>query len=645
MLRFHVFVLLLIAAVCPDTARAANALTDLRFELESSESLDEQLDVVERMRALLHEHSLPENQVNVMIYGLTLKPVFAEEAVMSLLREMIATPEIADTTITAIANQFGGTAMDERSTPAVGDMLSTWHRQRGLPDAAIAALTRALKKGVPRVRREYALEILTARPLSGPQQLRFLHGVADLLEPEVTAEEKLRALDILMAAAETRELPRDALNALYKVATRETDDEVRLASWPFVLPQSAAAGNKLVFGMGLARQLTSPGTAGQPSFAGAEESLRERAVSQLIDYWHPDYPRQFIDALIEIVAQHGSETAVRKLEALRRVDALNDKQLGSLAAIDTRDASLQRVIETITIPNLAVGSLVGPMEVIAYSRDAAERAAATQQLLDRYPSGQVPLRVAEAAYEVMTGSDAYDAAAVALVARGDEPFDTREAKILRTADGSSQRSLNAVRALQHLHGDVGLDFLVRHYANDESLAEPLRATIVSMLYMEVRDSGELDDETAASVLQLARSADSYTTVDIATRLLRTAGLDVPLSARLREKDLQWKILGWGGIATLVLGLLAGLALLLLVALPRSVTGLDRRQRFSGLGLFLLLGTLFVGACGIALLHSVGHNYTPPPDQAAPYYLAAFALAVLLAATTLRLGRRGRGKTI
>lgn len=644
MRRIHVFVLILVAAVCPGNARAADALTDLRFELEKHESLVAQLDVVERMRALLRAGSLPENQVNVMIYGLTLKPVFSEEPVMSLLREMIATPGISETTIIALANQFSGKWTDARSSDSVAEMLLAWHQQRGLPDAAVSALTRALNKAVPPVRRMLALDILMARPLPEPWQQRFLSSVSDLLEPEISAEEKSRALDILLATAETGELPRDAYGALYKVATKETDDAVRLAAWPFVLSRTAAASNKLVFGLGLARQLTGTETAGLPSFADADERLRERAVSLLIDYWHPDYPPQFIDALIEVVASHGSNAGIQKLEALRRVNALGDAQMTTLAAIDADDPTLRRTIETITIPNLAAGSLVGPMEVIAYSDDPAERAAATQRLLEQYPAGPVPVQVASAAYQVIANIDAYDAAAVALVARGDEPFAAREAKILRMADGASQRSVNAVRALQHLHGDVGLDFLVRRYANDESLEESLRATIVSMFYMEVRDSGALDPETGGRVLELARSADRYHTVDIATRLLRAAGADVPWSVRLREKDVQWKILGWGGVATLAIGILSGLALLLLVLLPRSVTGLERRQRFSGLGLFVLLGTLFVGASGIALLHSIGHNYSPPPDQAAPYYVAAFVLAVTLTVTAASLGRRGRRKT-
>ena len=73
--RLHLLVLLLVTICCPGTGRAADTLTDLRFELDAADSLAAQLDVVERMRALLRESSLPEAQVNVMIYGLTLKPI------------------------------------------------------------------------------------------------------------------------------------------------------------------------------------------------------------------------------------------------------------------------------------------------------------------------------------------------------------------------------------------------------------------------------------------------------------------------------------------------------------------------------------------------------------------------------------------
>lgn len=424
---------------------------------------------------------------------------------------------------------------------------------------------------------------------------------------------------------------------------QEPDDGVRLAAWPFVLPRAATASNRFVFGMDLTRQLTNPESGELPSFVDAYRSERERAVALLSDYWEPNYPTQFVDALIQVVAEQGFESSIQKLVELRRIDALSDEQLAAISDIETNDPTVRRIIATIATPNLALGSLVGPMEVIAYSDDAEERAAATQQLLDQHPTGAVPMAVADAAYEVIGHSDAYDAAAVALVVRADEAFAAREAKILRMADGAPQRTTNVVRALQHLHDDADLDFLVRHYADNEAVDESLRATLVSMLYSQVRDGGDVAPDTAASVVGLARSADRYSTVDIATRLLRAAGADVPLSVRLREKDVQWTLLGWIGIATLVVGILSGLALLILVALPGRTTGLDRGERLGGFGVFLLLGTLLVGACGVALLHSIGHNYTPPPNQAAPWYFAAFMLAASLVAAGLYLKRRGQSK--
>ena len=203
---------------------------------------------------------------------------------------------------------------------------------------------------------------------------------------------------------------------------------------------------------------------------------------------------------------------------------------------------------------------MGPVEAIGSSNDPEEWARATQQLLAQYPDGAVPRPVAESAYTVIARTSDYDTAAAALFVRGDTPFTEREAKVLELIDRTPRYSGQIVRVLQRLHGDADLEFLVRRYANDRSIEETFRGTLLSTLYREVRESGQVGADTAEAVIEFAHSADYYFSITTASRLLEASGRDVPWSIRVRQQGFQWDVLGWIGLLALAVGAIGGLYL-------------------------------------------------------------------------------------
>ena len=190
---------------------------------------------------------------------------------------------------------------------------------------------------------------------------------------------------------------------------------------------------------------------------------------------------------------------------------------------------------------------------------------------------------------------------------------------------------------QHPDGDVGLDVLVRRYVNDKSIEETVRGTLLNMLYVEVRESGQMDAATTAAVVDFARSADSYFIVSTASKMLEASGTDVPLSMRIKQAEFQWILLDVVGLLSLAVGAAAGLYVLVLVALPGRKSRLRGAQRATGFALWLLLSALFIGAILLSVLHSLGHNSMPAPDKALPYYAATLAISIsqLILAIALR----------
>ncbi len=642
--RVVTILLILATPMITGAADINSAFTDLRNEMSAAEALPEQRAIVERMREALRDGAVPAGQVSVMIYGLSQKPVLNEAATIAFLQELIATPDTAEVTTTAIAAHLGSNNFSEAASKNFAEDLQTYHLQQGLSDAAINSLQRALTLATPQANREYALAILKLRPPHGDKHSLFLTAVSNLLDAEMSIGEKWAAIEIFVEAAEAGPLPRQAMQAIYKAATADSNAAFRVAVWPLVmqdkleLRESQRAVHDSL-GSSLNKQLIAPVTASTPSFIDADEEIREQAITLLNGYWHPEYPSEYIDILVKLVGMHASPASIEKLLELRRIDALNDDQLTALTKIAAQDPAIARSVKTIIIPNLGAGSLIGPLTVIANSKDSSEWARATEQLLARYPDGTVPTSVAEAAYTVMARPGEYDVAAVALFTRGDMPFAVREAKALELVNRSPRYADQIVEALQHLHGDVGLDFLVRRYANDESIEETFRGTLLSMLHVEVRESGQMNAETTAAIIDFARSADSYIIVSTASKILEASGTNVPWSIRIKQQEFQWILLNVVGLLSLAVGVAAGLYVLVLVALPGRMSRLRGAQRATGFILWLILSALFIGAVLLSLLHSLGHSSIPPPDRAFPYYAASLVTSICLLILAIALRRR------
>jgi len=221
----------------------------------------------------------------------------------------------------------------------------------------------------------------------------------------------------------------------------------------------------------------------------------------------------------------------------------------------------------------------------------------------------------------------------------DIPFAEREAKILELLDLTTRDTGHVVAALQHLHGDVDVAFLVRRYVSDQSIDESFRGSLLDMLHVEVLESAQMDAETTAAVADFARSTDSYYYVSTASQMLEASGTNVPWSIRIRQSEFQWRVLRWVGLVSLAVGFATGLYVLVLVALPGRKSSLNNKQRAVGFGLWLLLSALFISAVLASLLHSIGHNWMPRPDKALPFYVATLVVASFLAMLATSLRRR------
>ena len=637
---FRIAAVIIAALSISGIALGQDTQLDLRNAMSVSESLAEQEQIVDRMHQLLRDGGIKSGQTNVMIYGLSQKPVFAQERTMALLRDMAQTPDIAEVTVNAIANQFTGSRLTAETARSLGDILFNYQQRQALPDGAVSALQRSLNRNRPVFNREIALAVL----LAGPDELRtsdaFLDSVAQLLNPEVSIGERGFAMELLIEASDTQYLPKRARSGIHKAAQNDPDAGIRVAAWPFVMEGPAQLREKdrgrwYFLGKDLTDQLVAPVTGSKPSFIDADEKDREQAVALLNEYWHPEYRPEYIDVLIRLVDMHGSPASMAKLTELRAINA----QLTALAAISPASPAIEQALDKVAIANLGSGSLVGPLEAIEYSGDHDEWAVATKRLLDEYPDGPVPMRVADAAFKVLSLSEQYDSAAADLFARSDQSFRSREAELIALAGNFRKVRNHAVPALQHLHGDVDIAYLVRQYANDYSVDNSFRGSLVGMLLREVSQSGELDQETAEAVIDIGQRGESYFTVSTATRVLEAGNVDVPWSMRIRHRDFQWAVLAWVGIAALAIGSVSSFILLALIVFPGRATGLSGGQRVVALIVWLILAAAFLGAAVLAFALSLGHTSSPPPDKAAPWYVAALIVAVLIALQNVWLFRR------
>ena len=630
----------LLFATLADVAAAATIL-DLRRELEVADTLDSQLEVVGRMRAKVREGTVNPNQVGMVVYVLSRKPVFKHREAMSLVRDMLADPDLDAEAAGTLANQFSQDHISDEIAREVAQMLLKVQTERVLPVPRMADLRYALTPSVPLYKRELALEILMARPPAGDNRTRYFDGIAGMLDPEFTLAERKAAVKILAEAAEIGDLPGRGWGALSRAAKREPDHALRVSVWPAIMPTETDRRGRYVLGANLTDQLTGPATESRPSFDDADEATRERAVMLLNNYWdtwEERYPDIYKDALVQMVVRHGSPASLAKVKELRARNELSEEHLAALGDIELGDPVLASTLEEVVQPNLAPGSLVGPVEVLRTSSNKDEREAARQRLLQEHPTGTVPMEVAEVAYLDMKGRWGYNAAAASLVARGDEPFADKEKKILALVDEVPRPTGTIAEALRVLIGAPDMQGVVVKYASDERIEETMRASLLGLLYNQMRDGGDIDSRTIAAVEALGRSAENYGTISAASRLLETAGVGIPWQMRVRDKSFQWSALMLTGLGSLVLGGISAVGWLVFVTTPSRVSGRSGGKRFASFGGLLVFVAAYIGCALFALLFSLGHTSTPSPRPAAPFYLGCVIIAITMAVLTIRMYR-------
>lgn len=644
MMRLLLVFLALLVCVSAGPAEAIEQFRELRDALERASEIEDQLQVVAQLRRRVQHGTFPAAQAGIVIHGLSKKPVIDREETVELLREMAAAPALTVVTMDGIAALWARRSYGTQTTAALIDMLRRYHANPGLSASALRTLGSALNPKAPVQNRTAAFSVLETTPIDHESIPSILDDVSKLLDSEVPLAERRAAFAFIEKASKAHPLPADVHFSLYKTATKEEDPTLRVAAWPIVIARSRRDNElRLSLGYSLTDQLTPPRPGFHSiTFLTADRESRERAVAHLNDLWGPKYPPQFIDALIGVLAEHDSPASLAVLRKIRQLDGLSDEQLAALRQIadgnadDNQETSVREGIEEIIIPNLAANSLMDPLLTIEYSKDHKELAAATELLLGQYPDGPVPIDVVEAAYKVILQSKAYDATAVELVVRGDEAFAAREVRFLALVDRTPRRTQEIIAALSKLHGDADVETLVAVYVPDTSIAETFRGSMIGELYPQVRKTETLSSKTQNVLLEAARSAQNYGTIGIIQDTLSAANLEVPWSVRVKSEEFQWKFLGWGFIASLaVSGVAAFVSLvLLLVTLGASGARVPARGLWFVVWVLLVLST--VVAATLAFINSLGHGSTPPPNQAFPYFMATFLLALAFAGLALWL---------
>lgn len=631
--------LLSFLALLPDLV-VAETIFDLRRELEVAPTVEDQLEVIGRMRTMVQRGAAHPGQVGMVVYVVLGKPVIEEPQAMDLFRDMLAKPDLVDGAAGTIASQFYRGGHSEQIYTELATMLKDVSLQRGTPVPRVNELWEAMAADQPLFKRTMALEILTARPPTNDEREEYLKRAAELLDPEFTLSERQTAVRILAEGASTGELPRRTRGHLYRAARDDPDAAIRVSTWPLVMPLETERSSRYHFGADLTEQLAGPATETTPSFDDADVETRERAVHLLNDYWdnwESRYPAIYVDALVSVVVNHGSPAGIETLTELRRRNELTDEHLAALGGIELGNSQVSEAVEVIVQPNLTRGSLVGPLEVLRSGSAAEERATALRLLLDEHPTGPVPMDVATAAYSVMTDNWEYDAAAVSLMARGDEPFASKEDKILALVATVPRPNGTIVEALRQIHDGSDTEGLVVLYASDKRIEETFRASLVNRLYGEVRDSADIEPGTVEAVRAFGLSADNYGSVSVVIRLLEATGANVPMRLWLKDKGVQWTVLLWMGLGSLVVGGCSALAWLGFIALLSRASGARRLASLVGL---LAIVSLFVVCAVAGFVLSLGHNSTPNPGPAAPFYVGCAIIALSTAALTIRMyGKR------
>lgn len=621
---------------------AADNIHRLRFELAEQETVEAQLEVLARMEEMRQKGAIPAGSVHILVSVLTSQPVISEPEGVAFIRRLLEQPGLAPEATRAMASRV---ARPQRLAPGVEQLLVElileYQQKRALSADALASFGDMLSPAAPAQRRETAWLVLERGGQLDAPVKQILDDFARVVESEMPPAERRRALDALVRSASAGRRSDAARRALYRTATQDPNDDFRLLAWPSVIERSSDRSSRQSLQFSLSRQLKAPTENNPVTFDDADSAVRERAVALLLALAPEPRHSMFIDELIDLVERYSSPAATEELIRLRTLNELSNEQRERIAALDIADDTVGNALAAVAVANFEPRALASPIHIARTSKDAAEMVAASEALLAEHPSGAVPKEIADAAYRVLSSGGANPAAAE-LVARGDYSFAETESRALGLVGQFRQPTGEIISILSALHDGAGTEFLVRNYATDTDIEETFRSALVGRLYVEVRTGGvRLERETIAALLDFGRSAENYFSVRQVIQLLGKVDVGVPWSIRVKDKGFRWAVLGWILLASWIIGGTASIAWLFRLLLPSNETGLSGGSRLGSFAIWLLLATAFAAVNGLGILFSLGHNSTPNPGGAAPFYLASLVLSLIAAAAALSLWRRRR----
>jgi len=552
----------------------------------------------------------------------------------SLLHALLASPISRERAVVAIGGRLSDSRVDSDTVRTWTEMLIEYDQIYGLPETVVAQMGGALGRMEDPTFRQRVFSFVSRSSWARANRGKFLSLVAGFLDDRFPIEDRLWALSLLGDAAKAGTSLAPVRGSLYQLATQDENAKLRVSAWPILIAMTSEEKLKYLR-MDLAREIQSPDI--PISLYTAEPQAREDGVRIIVDMWKPRIPDLIIDGLIGLVAATESIAALSELTEVRRVDGLDEQRMAKLRGLSLTSPESVALLEKLLIDVLQPGSLVGPLEAIKYSKSRETRRLATEQLLETYPEGAVPMSVAEAAYSAMRQGVDAGSPAIDLVVRADEPFSAKERKILALIDQAPKGPI--VDALSKLHDGADVEFLVRKYSTNLAIAETFRSSLVSVLYQQTREGGKLQPETVRVLQDFGASANKYYTIGIAIQVLESIDEPVPWSTRIRSSGFQWDILFVSLILSWIVAIVGGILWLLLIAVPSDSAQVSRGSRVGSLVGWFAMAVLFLASTGVAILLSLGHSYAPKPGPAVPFYMLTLFLACIVAGISIRMLRK------
>lgn len=624
----------------PNQVFATDNIHLLRFELAGQETVAGQLEVLARMDRMRQNRAIHASSVNILVSVLTSQPVVSEREGIAFIKGLLEQSELAPEAIRAMADRV---ARPRRLAPGVEqllvDLILEYQRRQVLSADALASFGDMLSPGTSAERRETAWLVLERGGQLDAPVKQILDDFARVVESELPLTERQKALGVLVNSASAGRRSDAARRALYRTATQDPNDDFRLLAWPSVIERSRDRSSRQSLQFSLSRQLRAPTENTPATFDDADSSVREQAIELLLELAPEPRHSMFIDELIDLVERYSSPAATEEIIRLRRLNELTDEQRERIAALDVADETIGASLAAVSIANFQPQALASPLHIALTSKNPAEMTGASEALLADFPTGAVPKDVADAAYRVLQSGGANPAAAE-LLARGDLPFAEIEARALSLVGQFRQPTGEIINILSRLHNAADTEFLVRNYAPERAIKETFRSALVGQLYVELRDGGgNLERETIAALLEFGRSAENYFSVKQVIQVLGKVGVTVPWSIRVKDKSFRWAVLGWILLTSWIIAGVASVAWLLRLLLPSTDTGISGAGRLGSLAVWFVLAVPFAAANGLGIIFSLGHNSTPNPGGAAPFYLASLVLSLIAAAVAFSLWRR------